>query len=230
MRAILLAAGYGTRLRPLTNRIPKCLVPINGKPLLQIWLERLVEAGNEYFLINTHYLSSQVEEFVQSSDFSNKITLTYEPELLGTAGTLLANIDFFQEQDGLLIHADNYCMADIREFMQAHHERPSDCIMTMMTFHTNDPTSSGIVELNPKDVVVNFHEKITNPPGNIANGAIYILSAAMLDELKQIKASVSDFSTEVIPQFLGRIYAYQTTKKFLDIGTLENYYSLTINS
>ena len=61
MRAILLAAGLGTRLRPITDKIPKCLVPINGKPLIDYWLEQLTKAGIEKFLINTHYLHEKVE-------------------------------------------------------------------------------------------------------------------------------------------------------------------------
>ena len=91
MRAILLAAGYGTRLRPLTNTIPKCLVPIKGVPLLQIWLERLTNAGIGPFLINTHYLPKEVEGFAESSRYRDQVTLVHEPELLGTAGTLIAN-------------------------------------------------------------------------------------------------------------------------------------------
>ena len=63
MKVILLAAGFGTRLRPITNEIPKCLVPIKGKPLLQIWLENLTKAGLNSFLINTHYLHLEVQKF-----------------------------------------------------------------------------------------------------------------------------------------------------------------------
>ena len=112
----MLAAGCGTRLRPITENIPKCLVPIGGKPLLQIWLERLSEAGFGPFLINTHYLHERVVEFVRESPFSNQISLVYEPELLGTAGTLINNIDFFQGKDGMVLHADNYCLADMKAF------------------------------------------------------------------------------------------------------------------
>ena len=65
MRAILLAAGLGTRLRPITDTIPKCLVPINGKPLIDYWLEQLTKAGIEKFLINTHYLHEQVESYIE---------------------------------------------------------------------------------------------------------------------------------------------------------------------
>jgi mannose-1-phosphate guanylyltransferase len=123
MRAILLAAGFGTRL-PLTNTMPKCLVPIHGQPLLGIWLERLTQAGIGPFLVNTHYLADQVEQFIAASPYRDQVTLVHESTLLGTAGTLMANLDFFQGEDGLLIHADNYCLADFREFMEAHRQRP----------------------------------------------------------------------------------------------------------
>jgi len=79
MNAILLAAGFGTRLRPMTNTIPKCLVPIKGKPLLQIWLERLTAAEIGSFLINTHYLPEQVEQFISASPLKNKAKLFHEP-------------------------------------------------------------------------------------------------------------------------------------------------------
>ena len=124
MRALLLCAGLGIRLRPITNNIPKCLVPINGAPLLQIWLERLTAAGIGPFLVNTHYLADKVNKFVEASLFRKKIQVTFENHLLGTAGTLIRNLDFFQGEDGLLIHADNYCLADFTAFLRAHNNRP----------------------------------------------------------------------------------------------------------
>ena len=223
MRAILLAAGCGTRLRPLTNKIPKCLVPIKGRPLLEIWLERLTEAGMGPFLVNTHYLAEQVKAFIESSPYQEQVTLFHEHELLGTAGTLIANLDFFQGEDGLLIHADNYCLADFPAFVQAHLQRPAECVLTMMIFRTDTPSSCGIVELDERGVVVGFHEKVASPPGNLANGAVYILSAELLNQLRKEFRSVKDFSTEVLHQFVGHIYTYETTEVFLDVGTPESY-------
>ena len=124
MRAMLLAAGLGTRLRPLTDSIPKCLVPIKSEPLLGIWLERLTHAGIGPFLINTHYLASQVESFIEACPYRDQIRLVNEFELRGTAGTLIDNLDFFQGEECLLIHADNYCLADFTDFQQAHRNRP----------------------------------------------------------------------------------------------------------
>jgi len=223
MRAILLAAGCGTRLRPITNTIPKCLVPIKGKPLLEIWLDRLTKAGLGPFLINTHYLSEQVVSFVETSPYRDQVTLFHEKELIGTAGTLIANLDFFSSEDGLLIHADNYCLADFSAFLLAHSQRPAECLMTMMTFLTDTPSTCGIVEIDDRNVVLKFHEKVANPPGNLANGAIYLLSAKLLEMMGKEFQGVIDFSTEVLHHLVGRIYTYETTEVFLDVGTPETY-------
>nr|VFJ52795.1 MAG: mannose-1-phosphate guanylyltransferase [Candidatus Kentron sp. FM]VFJ65985.1 MAG: mannose-1-phosphate guanylyltransferase [Candidatus Kentron sp. FM]VFK08932.1 MAG: mannose-1-phosphate guanylyltransferase [Candidatus Kentron sp. FM] len=223
IRAILLAAGFGTRLRPLTDTVPKCLVPIKGKPLLEIWLERLSQAGLGPFLVNTHYLADQVAAFIQVSPYRDRVKLVYEQDLLGTAGTLIANLDFFQGGDGLLIHADNYCLADFPAFVAAHRRRPPECVMTMMVFRTDSPSSCGIVELDQRRVVAGFHEKSADPPGNLANGAVYILSAELIKEMGRDLVHARDFSTQIVPRFTGRIYTHETTGTFLDIGTPESY-------
>lgn len=223
MRVLLLAAGYGTRLRPLTNTIPKCLIPINGNPLLGIWLEQLIQAGMGPFLINTHYLSIQVESFIKDSPYKNLVTLVHEEELLGTAGTLIKNLAFFQGGEGMLIHADNYCLADFKTFEKVHHQRPSDCVMTMMTFRTDSPSSCGIVEIDHRGVVVGFHEKVSNPPGNLANGAIYALSPEILMEISKEFPLAKDFSLDILPRFLGRIFTHEIKESLIDVGTMQKY-------
>lgn len=223
MRALLLAAGLGTRLRPLTDGIPKCLVPIHGKPLLQIWLERLTEAGIGPFLVNTHYHAEAVRDFVAASAFSSSVDLVHETELRGTAGTLLSNREFFGSDDGMLVHADNYCLADFREFVDAHVHRPPECLLTMMTFRASDPSSCGIVELDARGVVTGFHEKTPNPPGNLANGAVYLLSQELLAGLERDFVGATDFSIDVLGKLTGRMYSYETSATFLDIGTPATY-------
>ena len=223
MRALLLTAGLGTRLRPLTNTIPKCLVPIKSQPLLGIWLDHLTKADMGPFLLNTHYLAGQINSFIANSPHHEQVTLIYEEKLLGTAGTLISNLEFFQGQDGLLIHADNYCLADFSAFRRTHLGRPPGCLMTMMTFRTDNPSSCGIVELDERGVVIGFHEKVANPPGNLANGAVYILSAELLQKISTDLMFASDFSTEILTRFVGKIQSYETFETFLDIGTPESY-------
>jgi len=230
VRAILLAGGYGTRLRPITNSIPKCLVPINGRPLLDYWLENLSESGFKSFLINTHHLPEQVKEYSLKSVYRDSIELMHEDKLLGTAGTLRENISFFGKKDGLLAHADNYCLADFNEFIEAHKQRPRECLITMMTFETKNPESCGILELNENGIVTAFYEKVENPPGNIANGAIYILSKDFLRLLENGFESARDFSKDIIPHFLGKIFTYHTSAELIDIGDINTYHSVSNNS
>lgn len=222
LRALLLAAGLGTRLRPLTLHTPKCLVPINGEPLLGRWLRQLEQAGCEAVLVNTHYRAEQVETYLQSWQSPTTAVLTvHEPELLGTAGTLLANQEFFANATGLLIHADNAMAEGLRPFLAAHHNRQAGCLLTMLTFNTDIPSSCGIVELDDQDIVQGFHEKVVDPPSNRANGALYAFEPTLMEHLNRMAPPPSDFSTEVIPSLMGRIQTWHTDQPYLDIGTPE---------
>ena len=98
-----------------------------------------------------------------------------------------------------------------------------DTIMTMMLFETDDPKSCGIVELDEKNVVIKFHEKVNNPPSNLANGAVYICKYDIFEYLENLNKDNIDFSNEVIPNFLGRIDTYLNRVYHRDIGTIESY-------
>lgn len=222
MKALLLAAGHGTRLRPTTGHTPKCLVPINRRPLLDYWLHLLLDRGDCEVLINTHYLREQVEQHVRAHRWAANITLVHEPELLGTGGTLLHNREFFGNEPVLVAHADNLALFDLDAFWQAHLDRAADVAMTMMTFTTDDPCNCGIVKLNKKGLVETFHEKVHNPPGNLANAAIYIFSPEVTAFIASLGRARVDVSTEVLPAFLGRIAIHTGCLYLRDIGTPEN--------
>lgn len=223
MKALLLAAGEGTRLRPLTCSVPKCLVPIADKPLLEYWLENLTNAGISEFLINTHYLNEHVEEFVKSSPYKEKITLVHEKELLNTGGTVLANRDFFKDETFILVHADNLCFCDFDAFIDAHKNRDEKCDMTMMLFNSDSPSSCGIVERDEKGIVHGFYEKVKDPPSNLANAAVYICEPNIFDLLESLNKQRCDFSLDVIPEYIGRINTYLNDVYHRDIGTPDSY-------
>lgn len=220
MRALLLAAGLGTRLRPLTLTVPKCLVPIYGKPLLDYWLDHLFAAGAERVLINTHWLADVVRAHVAASPWRDRIDLVHEDELLGTGGTVLANRSWLGDKPFLLAHADNLTDFDVSEFRSRHHARPAGCAMSMLAFRTDDPRSCGILELDGEGVVRAFHEKVENPPGNLANAAVYLCEPEITNFIVGLNKQVVDFSTEVIPAFTGRIFAVETAGYHRDIGSL----------
>ena len=148
VNALLLAAGYGTRLRPLTLTTPKCLVDVGGVPLLERWLQSLEKCNCSNALVNTHYLSEQVREFLERRQRTKmKVQISHEPQLLGTAGTVLAHQEFFSKGTNLLIHADNATDFDINCLLKAHDQRPRECCLTMLTFDTDEPSKCGIVEI-----------------------------------------------------------------------------------
>lgn len=225
MKALLLAAGLGTRLKPITNTMPKCLVPINGKPLLEIWLENLTEAGIKEFLINTHYLHKEVENFIMNSKYKDVVTLVYEENLLGTAGTLVRNKSFFVENEPLMvIHADNLCICDFKDFISSHYLRENkDTLLTMMLFHTDTPQSCGIVELDKNNIVQKFYEKVKFPPSNLANAAVYIFEYSIFNIIEKIESKYPDISIDLLPVLLGKINTYKNNQLNIDIGTPSNY-------
>jgi len=219
--ALLLAAGLGTRLRPFTDILPKCLMPIGNIPLLEIWLDQLKNISITQVLVNLHYKKEEVESFLRRDKFRNWVSSVYEEKLLGTAGTLAENYLFFLNKTVFLAHSDNLCVCDFKSFFKYHfHERPKGTSITMMTFKTNTPESCGIVEHDKEGIVRNFHEKVKNPPGNLANAAIYLLEPEVIDWIHS-QRNITDFSNQVLPAWVGKIATWENKNVMVDIGTPE---------
>src|SRR5215472_34757 len=138
MRAFLLAAGSGTRLHPLTDDLPKCLLPIQGVPLLQIWLENCRACGISEVLINTHAHAQKVRDFVSSKNGRPHIWIKEEKELLGSAGTLRDNRGFVVgEQEFFVLYADVLTNIDLRELLAFH--RRKKMLATLGIYQVPDP-------------------------------------------------------------------------------------------
>ena len=218
--ALLLAAGLGTRLRPLTDVLPKCLAPIRGRPLLEYWLRDLTQAGVDRIVVNTHYRADLVETFIETGPWSDRVVLVREERLLGTGGTLRANAARFPKGPLLVAHADNLSFFDVKAFFAAHAERPAEACLTMMTFTTDEPEQCGIVSTDARGLVDAFHEKVASPPGNHANAAVYIVEPEVVAYIESLGRDLVDISTEVLPHFLGRMTTWHNTGYHRDIGNL----------
>jgi mannose-1-phosphate guanylyltransferase len=218
MRALLLAAGFGTRLRPLTDQVPKCLVSINGRPLLDYWLSALFDAGVERVLINTHWLAEQVNAFVDSHPQRASIDLVHEQVLLGTGGTIWANREWFNGSSFIVVHADNLTDVDIKYVLKSFEEAPAGTLAAMVSFRAEDPTACGIIEIDQQGMVIGFHEKVKNPPGNLANGAVYVFSSSIIEIIKSL-GQACDLSKDVIPSLLPKVKSVFHEGFFMDIGS-----------
>ena len=220
--ALLLAAGLGTRLRPVTDHIPKCLIKVGGEPLLGRWIKKLKDVSCDDIIINTHYKAEMVTKYIEDNWNSSGIHIQHEEELLGTAGSLKRNKHLFLEGVGLMIHADNCTDIDLDKLISSIDSRPKRCLLTMQTFTTRDPQSCGIVDVDRDGVVRSFWEKSSEDHGYIANGAIYAFTKELLDYIEEQGNEAEDFSTGVLPQLLDRIYTVHTEDNYLDIGKFEN--------
>lgn len=227
IKAFLLAAGIGTRLRPLTEATPKILLPINGKPLLEIWLEHLRRHGIREVLINTHWQREKVEAFLEHRRNDNVRFVTYhEPSLLGNAGTLLANESWVAHGEPFFIlYGDNLTNVDLTKMLEFH--RHHGFPFTLGVFKTANPSQCGIANIGKNGIVTGFEEKPERPKSEMAAAGIYVADRRIFrffpHEATHRSSRPLDLGFHVIPRLVGNMKAYPIDDFLMDIGTPESY-------
>lgn len=201
MKAMILAAGKGTRLAPLTDSLPKSMIPIGGKPVLEHTLTWLRCHGVGEVIINLYHQPHVIPAyFGDGSRWGLRITYSQENELLGTAGGVKHAAWFF---DGpfLVLYGDNLSTCDFSRL--ARHHRDRGAMATMALYRRDDPSSSGIAEVNGEDRIVRFVEKPRPEEvfSNWVNAGIYVLSPEILELIPAGQAC--DFGREVFPRMLA---------------------------
>lgn len=220
MKAFLLTAGLGTRLHPITLTLPKCLVPIAGKPLINWWFESMQKAGVTEVLINLHHLPDMVMAHVNALDTSIKVKFSYEPVLLGSAGTLVANKSFVaNEKSFFIFYGDNLTNTILSGLYDFHTSQPHN--FTMALFETNNPSGCGIVSLDNYGSVVDFEEKPAHPVSNLANAGLYVASPAVIEMIDSAKTP-ADIGFDLLPLLVGNMSGYKINDYLIDIGTHKN--------
>ena len=220
MKAFLLAGGLGTRLRPLTDGTPKCLLPIRGIPVLQIWLELCRRYGVDEILINVHSHGDAVRKFIGANKADLKVLLFEEPTLLGSAGTILANRDWVNaEKCFWVFYADVLTTADLQRMRDFHDSRNQ--IATIGVYEVPDPSRCGIVKVDEAGMVRDFVEKPKTPIGNLAFSGLMLATPAFLDVIP--RTLPADLGFHALPLTVGRMAAYRLHDFLIDVGTLETY-------
>ena len=217
-KAILLAGGLGTRLRPVTDTTPKCLVEIAGRPLLDYWFEALGRADVRDVLVNTHHLPEAVRRFLAGQNRHGfRSVESYEPKLLGSAGTIAANAAWADDADHvMIIYADNLSDLDLAGLLTAHAEHGEP--MTMALFHAPNPRACGIAELDGAGRVIAFEEKPAEPKSDLANAGVYVVTAVAWREIAALNAF--DMGFDVLPRFVGRMRGHVHHGYHRDIGNV----------
>lgn len=231
MKAFLLCAGYGKRLSPITDNLPKCLVKICDKELLAIWIEKLKKIGIDHIFINTHYLSEKIIIFLEKNNyFDIKIEVLHEEKLYGTAGSLIKNINKFNDDSLLFAHSDNIFDESLDNFINFHNRKTNQYKFSMFLFKTNDYKTCGMAKVDNSNVLIEFEEKPNYSTSSLANGAIYILDKDLIKNITT-NLKIKDFSKEIIPKYIGKINCYISENFFIDIGNAKaleianNYFS-----
>jgi mannose-1-phosphate guanylyltransferase len=220
MKAFLLAAGHGTRLRPLTDHLPKCLVPIRGEPILEIWLRQCEIAGIDEVLINIHAHAQQVREYLDAHPRRVRVTVVEEPVLLGSAGTIRSQRSWVAgEREFWIFYSDVLTNCDLERMRSFHHQRNAP--VTLGVYSVAEPSRCGIVVVDQDGMIVDFEEKPAHPRSNLAFSGLLLAGPELLGALPD--SDPSDLGFHVLPKFVHKMYAYQVVDYLTDIGTIHNY-------
>jgi mannose-1-phosphate guanylyltransferase len=232
VKAYLLAAGLGSRLRPLTDSVPKCLLPVGGEPLLGRWLRACRRHGVGEVLVNTHHLAGLVSRWVEGPGrkYGLHVELFHEERLLGSAGTVRAARDFAAgEESFFIIYADNVSEVDLGR-MSLWHGRHRG-VMTVGLFRAPRPERCGVAKLDGEGRVTRFEEKPARPASPWASAGIYVARPALFDRLEETRedgrraGATLDFGYDVLPRLAlrGDLHGYRIEEFLMDIGTPESY-------
>jgi mannose-1-phosphate guanylyltransferase len=220
MKAFILAAGNGTRLRPITDSIPKCLAPIQGMPLLEICLNNCKAAGISEVLVNAYAHAGAVKEFAAAQKTGVVVRVAEEAELLGSAGTLAENREFVAKEEAFFVlYGDVLTNVDLSRMLAFH--RKKELLATLGIYQVPDPARCGIVRVDENEIIQSFVEKPAQAASNWAFSGVMIAEQEILGLITDRRPA--DIGFDLLPHLVGRMAAYKITEYLLDIGTLESY-------
>jgi len=215
---VLLAAGAGTRLAPLTDSIPKILAPLDGETLLDRQLTYLQAQGVDRVTVNTHHRAAKVVEHLRERKLELDVEISHEPAILGTAGALVPVKDRLKADDFIVLYGDVVTNVDLQALMRDH--RRGGAIATLVVTPVADPSGKGVCEVDSRGHITGFVEK---PPAGRGPALVNAgLHAIRPDLLAHLPSGLADFGHDVWPGLLERneiLRAWETAAYVLDIGS-----------
>ncbi len=224
MKVVVLAGGYGTRLRPLTYSRPKPMLPLAGEPILQSIIESVASEGFNDIIVTTNYFREQIiDYFGDGSDFGVRLVYPEEEKPLGTAGSV-KKCEKCLNETFAVIQGDNITEIKFKHLLNFHREKGG--VATIALLPVDRPHQFGIAQLDSDNRVLRFKEKPRPEEffSDFASVGLYILEPEVLD---YIPSSIEyDFAKDVFPKLLisgEKIYGYPASAFWVDIGVPENY-------
>jgi mannose-1-phosphate guanylyltransferase len=210
-KAVVLAAGVGSRLGAVTERVPKCMIDVGGRPVLEHNLRRLAADGIRDVAINLHHLPDQVtRHFGDGAAWGARITWLYEEELLGTAGTITALRDWIDGETFLVVYGDNVLRLNLFALLRAHRQRSA--LATVALFDREDVEASGVAELDASGRVVRFLEKpaAQMTESRLVNAGVLVFDRAALTGMP----ARGDLSHDVLPRLaeVGSLFGHRLSR------------------
>ena len=225
MKAMILAAGVGSRLDPLTRNVPKPMVPVLNKPVMEHIVEMLARNGFKDIMVNLHYLGDQIRDyFGDGSKWGVKIEYSPEDQLWGDAGSLKRCEEFFRDDVFVVVGGDDLADFDVESLVEFH--RDNEAIATLALSLVEDPSQYGIALLNDRGRITRFLEKpkAANLFSNSANTGVYVVHPRIFDLIPE--GEKFGFGNDLFPmlreenaRFFGK-YAFGYWK---DVGSLKQY-------
>ncbi|MCE5254162.1 MAG: NDP-sugar synthase [Actinomycetia bacterium] len=225
MRVMIMAAGIGTRLRPLTDLVPKPMAPIVNRPALYHILRLLSRHGFREVIINLHHLPEAITGyFGDGNGMGMEIRYSFEPDLLGTAGGVRNNASFLESGTFLVVSGDALTDIDLTGLVAAHRRYGS--IATLAVKEVADPSLYGVVVTDDEDRVVGFQEKpsLEEARSRLCNCGIYVFEPEILAHI--LPSGFDDFGRRVFPDLLRhgiRFQAHAVGGYWSDVGNLHEY-------
>jgi mannose-1-phosphate guanylyltransferase len=216
-QAMILAAGRGTRLGPLGERIPKALVEIDGVPLLARQLDYLKAHRVESVVVNASHLAGQIEDFARSRENGPAITVVVESEPLGTAGGVINALPHLNAASLLVLYGDVICGEDLKPMSALHHRETP--VATIAVYHSNQAEAKGVVEIDGS-TVRGFYEKDPGRTSGWVNAGIYIVDVGWLSRFP--RGDFLDFGFHIFPAALQgqkSVRAHRLREPVIDVGT-----------
>ncbi len=227
MKALILAGGIGSRLRPLTNNLPKPMIPIFDRPFLHWMLKDLAETGITDAILAVNYLPDSIMSYFDQNDVGLKLTSILEDKPLGTAGAVRNATSLLQDDKFLICNGDIFTHIDLDALIQFHESR--NAVLTIVGTSVENPSAYGVLETDSLDRIERFVEKpgIEEIRSSWINAGTYLMNREVLEQIPP--GSFQMFETDIFPKLLDMgypLYCYKSERYWLDIGVPVNYVKL----